>query len=62
MVIRISTISYSRFINIVDYSTQGFQLKHERRKIFKGRLETGLLVGILVVGIYLAWALMEPRP
>jgi len=32
---RISTISYSRFISIVDYSTQGFQLKHERRKIIK---------------------------
>ena len=32
MVTGMSTISYSRSISIVDYSTQGFQLKHERRK------------------------------
>ncbi|PJA47600.1 MAG: hypothetical protein CO171_09385 [Syntrophobacterales bacterium CG_4_9_14_3_um_filter_49_8] len=39
-----------------------YLLQRVDRKIFRGRLETSLVVGILVVGVYLAWALVETRP
>jgi len=31
-------------------------------RIFSGRLEIGLIIGILALGTYLGWALMETKP
>ena len=32
------------------------------QKIFKGRLEGSLVIGVLIIGVYLTWAFLETKP